>query len=258
MTCKNCEGTLRTDFLYCPGCGAKAQVKRIDFSSLFTDIYERFFNLENSFFRTFKALTFKPEAVIDGYMEGLRRRFMNPISYLGVSLALSGLIYFIMKVYALERIDLDMMGTGATAATRKVFDTILEYNSFFFLLYIPVIALAAILSFNQRGYNLPEHLVSATYSLAHYSLLSFPFSVAILLLDPRNYMGYSMGMLVFMFLYSLYALLRVHRYGRGIAVVRSIVFLALLFIGYMGLSITINVVLVLLGVVSFEDFLPAG
>lgn len=258
MTCKNCESTLRTDFLFCPGCGAKAQVKRIDFKSLFTDIYERFFNLENSFFRTFKAMIFKPESVIGGYMEGLRRRFMNPISYLGVSLALSGLIYFIMKVYALERIDLDMAGTGTTAATRKVFDAILEYNSFLFLLYIPVIALPAILSFNQRGYNLPEHLVSATYSLAQYSLLTFPFSAAVLLLDPANFMGYSMGMLVFMFLYSLYVLLRLHRYAAGMAAVRSFVFLALLFIGYIGLSITINVVLVLLGVVSFEDFLPAA
>jgi hypothetical protein len=150
------------------------------------------------------------------------------------------------------------MGTGATAATRKVFDAILEYNSFIFLLYIPVIALAAILSFNQREYNLPEHLVSATYSLAHYSLLTFPFSVAILLLDPEHYMGYSFAMLAFMFLYALFALLRVHRYGPGKAIVRSLRFLVLLFIGYMGISIAINVVLFLLGVVSFEDFLPAG
>ena len=94
MTCKNCEAALRTDYAFCPGCGAKAAPNRLTFKGLFTDILERFFDLDNSFYRTLKSMTVRPELVIGGYIDGMRRRFLHPMSYLGIVLGLSGFLFF--------------------------------------------------------------------------------------------------------------------------------------------------------------------
>ncbi len=94
MTCKNCDARLRTDYLYCPACGAKVIRNRITIKNLWTDFLERYFNLDNTFIRTLVHLTTKPEVVIEGYLQGIRRKYLNPISYMGIAITLSGLIVF--------------------------------------------------------------------------------------------------------------------------------------------------------------------
>ncbi|TXE18650.1 DUF3667 domain-containing protein [Psychroserpens burtonensis] len=39
----------------------------------------------------------KPEAVIDSYVQGVIKRYVNPISFFGISLSLNGLSLFIIK-----------------------------------------------------------------------------------------------------------------------------------------------------------------
>lgn len=60
MTCKNCDARLRTDYLYCPACGAKVIRNRITIKNLWTDFLERYFNLDNTFIRTVVHLTTTP------------------------------------------------------------------------------------------------------------------------------------------------------------------------------------------------------
>jgi hypothetical protein len=256
MTCKNCEAALRTDFMYCPGCGAKVAANRLTFKGLFSDMMERFFDLDNSFYRTLKTMTVRPEVVIGGYIEGLRRRFLNPMSYLGLVLGLSGFLFFVLKKYAADKIDWDVFGMGTNQASVKILDATMEYSSFIFLLYIPLIAIAGILTFNQRNYNLPEHFVSAIYTLAHVSIITFPISLGLLFLMPELYMQYSLAMIAAMVGFALFVLIRLHKYSLGITLVRGFLFLILMLGGYFAISIAVNIILLLTGVVTLEDFKP--
>ncbi|MGB5653160.1 MAG: hypothetical protein WBM56_04945, partial [Robiginitalea sp.] len=74
MTCKNCETSLRTDFMFCPACGSKTDAGRITFKKLWADVKERFFDLDNTFFRTVKTMTIRPEEVVGLDIDGVRRR----------------------------------------------------------------------------------------------------------------------------------------------------------------------------------------
>ena len=74
MFCKNCERQLRTDFRFCPDCGAKIIRNRITLKNLWGDVVERVFNIDNTFLKTFGHLFSKPEVVIEGYIEGTRLR----------------------------------------------------------------------------------------------------------------------------------------------------------------------------------------
>jgi hypothetical protein len=224
---------------------------------LFTDIVERFFDLDNSFYRTFKGLTVRPEVVIGGYIDGVRRRFLNPMTYLGFALGLAGFMFYVMRNYGMDAIDLSILGESSKAPVQqKIMDFSMEYNNFIYLTFIPVIAISGILSFNSRGYNLPEHLVSAIYTLAHLAILTFPVSLIVILAAPEYYMYYSLISILVMFFYSALVLVRLHPYSRGIAAVRTGLFLFLFIIGYFGVSIGIHVLLLLLGVTEFSDYLP--
>lgn len=258
MICKNCAASLRTDYMFCPACGAKVVAHRLTYKSLFSDILERFFDWDNSFYRTLKNMTVRPELVIGSYVDGVRRRFLNPMSYLGIALGLSGFLFFVMKKYALDKINLDAFGIAATPSSAKILDASLEYNSFIFLLYIPLIAFCGILIFNKRDYNLPEHFVSAIYTLAQLSILTFPISLILLFLVPRYYMEYSILSILFMVGFSLFVLIRLHRYGLGMTILRSALYMVLLLIGYFGISILINLIMLLSGVITIEDFKPQG
>ena len=63
MNCKNCNSTLRTDYSFCPDCGAKVVRQRITNKSLIYDFLERYFNLDNTFLKTIWHMLIKPEEV---------------------------------------------------------------------------------------------------------------------------------------------------------------------------------------------------
>ncbi|MDO6470350.1 DUF3667 domain-containing protein [Maribacter sp. 1_MG-2023] len=90
MECKNCHTNLRTDFSYCPDCGAKVIRNRLTVKNLWYDATERFFNIDNTFLITFKHLFTKPDEVIGGYINGVRKKYLNPTSYFTIAITLGG------------------------------------------------------------------------------------------------------------------------------------------------------------------------
>jgi hypothetical protein len=257
MKCRNCETNLRTDFQFCPGCGAKLETKRISFKRLLGDLADRVFSLDNSFTRTFLTLFTHPENVIGGYISGVRKKFMNPLSYMGIALTLSGLIVFLIQKFFADKIDLTgISSAGETEFSRSYQEFVYDYSSLLFILYIPVMALPAYLVFNKVRYNLAEHFVVFTYILAQYSLVSFPVSVILLLTTPENYMVFSLPLLFLTLLYSLFALQRLNRYQAPALIGRSIIYNVLMMIFLFALSFGILGLLLVSGVFELKDLVP--
>ena len=90
MNCKNCKTELSIDSSYCNTCGGRVVRNRLTFRNLFEHITETFFNFDNKLLRTFIDLFTKPERVIAGYISGVRRQYVNPISYLALVLTIGG------------------------------------------------------------------------------------------------------------------------------------------------------------------------
>ena len=130
MNCKNCQTPQRTDFNYCPACGAKVVVNRLSFKNLTYDISERFFDLDNTFIKTVAQLCIQPEKVIDAYIQGVRKRYLNPISHLGIALTLSGILIFTMQKVLTPDIMHAYGGHLSEKDPQKVFDTVFDYSPF--------------------------------------------------------------------------------------------------------------------------------
>lgn len=257
MNCKNCDTPQRTDFNYCPVCGAKVIQNRITFRNLIFDITERYFNLDNSIVRTFVQLFTKPEVVIESYLGGVRRKYLNPISYLGIALTLSGLLLFLMSHGLANNLDFDLFDQGTNPElTKKIMPVVYDFSTFIFILYIPIFGLSALLSFNKKSFYFSEYIVAFVYILAHYSIVSFPISLLVLIISPESYAVFSLIMLFAMFGYSIYVLQRIHRLGIGQFILRTMVFAVLAFIGYVGVVIVFYILLFATGTVTVQDFLP--
>ncbi len=253
MSCKNCGTALRTDYNFCPACGAKVIRNRLDFKSLWIDIKDRYFNWDNTILRTFVHLFTKPQEVINSYIIGVRRKYLNPISYLGITLAVSGLFLFLMrKVFWDDIFSGDMGPAMNMEAAEKIMSVTLDFSNFVFLLYIPILAFSGWMVFNKRNYNLAEYIVVGVYTLSQYSLATTPISLLVLMVAPSEYLSYSFAFIAVMALYAIYVLNKLN--GRSIG--KSLLFLFLFVIGFIGVSLVTNLVLLATGLITLEDLAP--
>lgn len=256
MECKNCKHILPDNVSYCELCGAKVIRNRITVKNLWDDFLETYINVDNSFLRTFLHLFSRPAAVINGYINGLRRKYMNPISYMGIAITLSGLTVLLIRK-KIRYIDIDLFDQGMNPEFgEKVMNFTNEYYSLIFLLFLPVFAFAGWLSINKEGYNLTEFLVVSLYALAQYSIFSFPLSMVVILWTPDIYMTYSLISSVFMVALFIYTSQMISRYNFKAFFLRMFVFVMLLAVGYIGLIIVIYIIMFATGVITLEDLKP--
>ena len=260
MNCKNCNFSLRTDYSFCPDCGAKVIHERITFKGLVHDFVERYFNVDNTFIRTITHMLIKPEVVILGYLNGIRRKYLNPASLLAIALTLSGLTLFVMKSYAWDLIDFEIInGNGNAEANRKMTGANMEYSSFIFLGYIPILALSGLIALNVKRLSYVENIIAAIYILANYSIFMFPVTLVALFSIPKYYLLVATLGLLTMATYSVYVYWRLNsETGIGTRIVQAMAFLMLYVMGFFGLSIVTFIINLLLGVIEIKDFLPPG
>ncbi|MGB5821266.1 MAG: DUF3667 domain-containing protein [Saonia sp.] len=257
MECKNCDRPLSKDHGYCPNCGAKVIRNRLSFRNLWHDISERYFNLDNTFLKTFWHLFTKPEVVIGGYINGVRKKYMNPISYLGIALTLSGLTIFLLRKFFYKAIDWNMYAKGPNPEMGlKMTETMFDYSSLVFILYIPLLATAAFLALNKRKFFFSEYIVIFVYILAHYSILSFPISIGILSIAPDQYLNIGLPLVLFIFIYSIYALQRMNRFPIINLILRTGLYGILIGVGFLGMVVLTVILLFATGVFDPQDFVP--
>ena len=257
MECKNCSKILPTDFNFCPNCGAKVIRHRLTFKNLWHEAIEGFFDLDNTFFRTYIHLFSKPAEVIDGYISGIRRKYLNPISYLGIALTLSGLTFFLMQKVFDVNIDLDVFDEGVNPELyQKIMPIFMDFSSLVFVLFIPIFGIAGWLTFNKKGYVFSEYLIVYLYTLAHWSIVSFPISLIVIIFAPNDYMEMSTIMLPAMIAYAIYVMQRINKFTAGKLILRMCLFLILAFIGYIGIVIAFYVILFATGTITIEDLKP--
>ena len=256
MYCKNCEATVESSANYCPNCGARFIHNRLSVKILWEDLSSRFLDYDNTFLVTFAHLFTKPEQVIEGYLSGLRKRYMNPLSYFGVALSLSGILLFVTQKVA-DRINWDLFEQGLNPElTAKLTSIVFDFSSFIFLFFIPIFAFSGWLAFNKKNYFFSEFVIAFIFMLGHWSIATFVPVLCILLLVPNHYMDLSFPSMVFMGGYAVYCLQRINRYPAGKLLLRTAFFSILVFIGYVGLVVLFYAILFATGTVTLEDFRP--
>ncbi|MDC7995825.1 DUF3667 domain-containing protein [Altibacter sp. HG106] len=252
--CKNCEKSLSEAALYCETCGARYVDHRLTLRYLAEEGSRSFFNIDaNKPLRTFVDLFKRPEQVIDGYIHGVRKRYIHVIGYLTIAITVSGFFMFILQKWApdlFNSIYAEMYETDVQAEAFKSWMTFtLEYQTLIIFLTIPILAGISKLVFLQnKKYNYTEHLVLNTYAYSHISLVTTLLFI-VTFWEPSIFKWIAVSTLPIQILYFSHVLKRLFALTWTQLLLKVLLFLVVLLVVYIFLVIAAMIYMFL-----FTDF----
>lgn len=247
MECKNCNLPLRSDYSFCFNCGAKIIRNRLTLKNLWHDITERYFNIDNTFLKTFLHLFTKPEVVIGAFIKGTRKKYINPIGYYAIAVSLSGLLFFLIQDFFFDQLSMEWLAPGSGDQGKSTFETTIKYQSILSIVSIPIYALLSKIMFlRNKKLNFTEHIITNLYLFAQYSITSFPVLLLSLMLGFNYIIATYIGLL-FYFIYTAYALKRIFILSAGRIIWKTILFIFLLLFLMLLISILFTLTLYLTG-----------
>ncbi|WP_299115072.1 DUF3667 domain-containing protein [uncultured Winogradskyella sp.] len=220
MECRNCQMPLSKSQRYCFECGARVIKNRLTTKALFQQINAEFMSVDNKLLKTFIHLFTKPEAVINGFIEGTRKKYINVIQYFAIALTLLGIQVFLMEhwlndpeLYTSDLMDgiSKMPGNENNPFNKMDFGEFNSSQSIFFTLSIPFSALGSWFTYwivGLRRFNFTEHIVINLYYGAQTVIIS-AFLYTFFLALGYNYFTLSLVITTLTFIYLFYVLKRV-------------------------------------------------
>jgi len=253
MTCKNCEESLRSDFSYCPACGAKVVRNRLTLKNVWEDISIQVFNLDNTLFKTVKHLFTQPNEVINGYVSGARKRYMNPISFFAIGVTLSGIMFYILQnIYGVQLTE-----TSFASENTPKMDFVFDYQGMLSYLIMPFYALLTwVLFLDKKKLNYTEHLVANAYIVGEVSFVQFLICIPLFGFFDIRYEIVNGFILLFMVTYQFYVLKKVHHINLFETLIRALAYMVMLIILMIGIGILIVLIGFLTGTIKLEDYAP--
>ncbi|MEN8124770.1 MAG: DUF3667 domain-containing protein [Bacteroidota bacterium] len=81
IKCLNCGQTISENDNFCPNCGQVNDENRISLKQYFSEYLSGFYSFDNRFIKTVMPLIFKPGKVTREYIEGKRKKYVNPFQF---------------------------------------------------------------------------------------------------------------------------------------------------------------------------------
>ncbi len=179
MECKNCAKLLSEKDSYCNECGARVITHRLTLRYLFSEFYQSFFSIDaNKPVLTFIDLFKKPETVIGGYINGVRKKYIHAFGYFTIAITFSSLFFFVFLKFFPELLDTAFnyrpnANVAEKELNKSIIQKVFEYQTFVFFAAIPIISLMSwLVFFNKKKYNYAENLIISLYAYSQASIVS--------------------------------------------------------------------------------------
>jgi hypothetical protein len=186
MTCKNCNASISDKF--CGACGQKADVHRLTVGHLVHDFTHAITHADKGALLLVKALLWKPGVVAREYLEGKRKKYFNPFTFLVITTALSALASYNSGYYKA------LSGTGGgNRSPREAFipywsevvEISITHGKLLGLILIaPLYTFLAWIFFWRPRYNFAEHAVLQSYTIGMFHLMTVVIFIPAFLLFP--------------------------------------------------------------------------
>lgn len=273
MNCKNCQDPLEKDAQFCDNCGAKIVTNRITFKFLISEIFV-VIGIESLYFNTLKKMFLAPQEVLNEYLTGVRKRYVNPFAYLAVGAALSLLVfnYFADDFIAmqksvnqenlaeLERVanrdlssilnisDLELQKLKQKKQSAKIqlqfqdglMRMMLRYLNLVTFIFLPIYALISKWTY-RKPYNYGEHIVMNAYLQGTTMYISvITFSIALV----TNPLVYTLSVFVYV-LYYLFAFGKLFKHSFKKSILKFLRFVLVLILVLTILMIVALILLIL-------------
>lgn len=276
MNCKNCQNPLEEKTHFCNNCGAKVVLDRINFKNLLLEFFIVNFGIDSRFFLTMRKMVTDPDDVVNEYLEGVRKRYINPFAFLAVAAGLSVIIfnYFADDFIAIqnsvqseqikelkEKASVDISKLENLSAkekqkkqiekkvaqmqldlTDKMWDFMLRYLNLLTFVFLLIYAVLSKWTF-WKPHNFGEHIVMNGYMygfVTYLTLIAFFLSMVI---HPTIYMITILASI----LYYMYAFGKIYKLSIGENILKLLRFLLGLIIVVVILGIITVVIVFIIG-----------
>lgn len=261
--CKNCKQEISDADKYCTQCGGKIIRERITFKTLIADAFWRAIGWDNKYLKTVHHLIIKPDVILGAYINGVRKRYVNPIAFFAIGMTISLITFNVFQEHFLElsgvagvEIDEDFelpaesavsFGTGdmppeteesvklQMQAIAYIQTTILKYFNIYSFALLPLYAFVGFLVFRKQN-NYTEHLIINAYLQGFLFLWTTLFFLITLVAFESLY-NYSIVLTIFFYQYA-YAKLYKLSFGQSI----------LYLLKFLGIGIILMLILVIISV----------
>jgi len=243
-TCLNCNALVNEN--YCSRCGQKVEVKRLTWHSIGEEIFHFFTHLEKGFLKTTGQLIVHPGRLCKNYLDGKRKTYQKPVSFLLIWIAIYLFTWFLVDHFV--HFESRYASTLITWDSSTL-DLIQKYRSLIDILTLPAIALINWLMLARPKLNYVEVLSVSFY------LFSFQFIVHVTHASISSLLGInfknntsqyiSMIIIAVWALYAGYDLYK--RYKVQFLVPRLILFIIVTFLVYIYTAKVITKLIVSLG-----------
>ncbi|MCC6280489.1 MAG: DUF3667 domain-containing protein [Saprospiraceae bacterium] len=252
--CQNCETAFEGKF--CHQCGQKANVKRITFRSVFSDLIKKITFWDKGLMYTTVRLLKSPGKMARGYLNGHRVNFTKPLNYILIVVAVSVLVF--------PRKDLDQAMSGiaqnSRALTPGYMDWVFSNISLIYLMMIPMLAVVSKWFNRKADVNYAEHFVFYCYLMAGCTIITIPFTIVsnifhinALTLNPLGIVQYACWFLFFAWGYVQF-FNKQHKYWGGIQGVLVLLIAYILYI--LAFSILFAIAIALAKILFHIDLIP--
>ncbi|RAV98304.1 DUF3667 domain-containing protein [Pseudochryseolinea flava] len=237
--CKNCDTAF--DGKFCSNCGQNAHVHRITVGHMAHELSHAITHADKGFLLLVKELLYRPGFVAKEYLEGRRKKYFNPFSFLVIMSALSAFITY-------KSGYLQQAGDGHRGPSNMYYQEAMQLSINYgkligLVVIVPLYALISWLFFWKPRYNYAEHFVLQSYSIGMYYVVSVLIFIPAFLLMPGTF---QINNMVLHLIYAIYMGVTYHQFFKKNlfvcilkALVMTVVFIAAfwyLLVGYIWLK----------------------
>jgi hypothetical protein len=178
--CANCGAKL--DGVCCSHCGQRRDISRLTLRNILDQMPR-----DRGLLHTLAGLARRPGHTIEGYLDGRRVEFANPLNVLTLTAGLAALLY------SNHGFDLSPLLVGLApdqlATQSRLVEFQFKYRTLLQVLALPLLAAVTWLTFVGRGRGYAEHLVINAYSMSAVNLLYTLLFGALLVADRTPAFG---------------------------------------------------------------------
>lgn len=151
-TCKNCGRQTETRF--CPDCGQSTAVKRLEMATIVRDLPSIVLNVDRGFLYNVVQLVTRPGYAIKDYLDGRRKPFQHPLTFMLIILGAMLVAMNLMEVHYYDPVQ-DAWMSPQQAAFWRDYDATqqnwIHYYKFYIPFYLPWMALVYCLWLRLMG-----------------------------------------------------------------------------------------------------------
>jgi hypothetical protein len=174
--CANCDNPLSESFSFCPVCGQKTNLHRLNLYDVWHDAFHYFTHADKGILQLLKALVTKTGTIAREYVGGKRKKYFPPLNFYLIIAAIYVFITGAMPAKlkpannSNEAVLSRIKDPVRKEEVRHIFERsekasvfMSKHSNVIAILALPLIALVFRIFYARGKYNYTEHLVATMY-----------------------------------------------------------------------------------------------